>query len=242
MENGDDTRLRFRQQPSGSAGNDFIRVRPPVARPQAAPMPQLQPTLHVRPPAVTQTTTTPQPTQAKRTKYVFKRKWFWATAVIIVILPVAYLFANHSHSKQTTPSVKGVQTINNPADKPTFSIYYPSPTPSELNLVADSVVYAKDTLSFILGQNNQKTLFVNEQPIDASFSFDSYKNKLTSPKSYQSTVGTGVFGGLDKGTVTAIKTDKNTLITVNCVGSNCSTITKQLLDDMQIITDPTTIN
>jgi hypothetical protein len=109
--------------------------------------------------------------------------------------------------------------------------------PPGLDAFKGSITYYKDSFTFILEQNGQKSFFIYEQPASTDPDFNSLKSKLAAPKNIALTTGQGVEGGLDSGTVTAVKTDKNTIIIVDCVKAVCSTTAHDIISNMQINSD-----
>jgi hypothetical protein len=133
-------------------------------------------------------------------------------------------------AQNKAPSVK-------PLEQPSFTTYYPSAMPDGLNLAKGSISYYKNSFTFILEQGGQKSFFVYEQPASTDPDFTGLKSKLAAPQSIALSVGQGIEGGLDNGTVTAIKTDKNTIIMVNCTKVVCSTAPRDIISSMQVNSD-----
>jgi hypothetical protein len=123
-----------------------------------------------------------------------------------------------------------------PLVKPDFSAYYPNPLPDGLSTSNGSIVYTKNSFTFILKQGGKNSFFVSEQPAASDPNLSALKSKLVAPKALTLSVGQGIVGGLEAGTVSAVKTKTGTLIVVNCVNTNCATMPKLILSDMQATT------
>jgi hypothetical protein len=174
----------------------------------------------------------------KKRKIGFK-KVLSVSTVALLLIACSYVFiatgdegANKSSAKahSNQPSIKPLESTG-------FTTYYPSPLPPGLKPMKGSITYYKDSFTFILEQNGQKSFFIYEQPASTDPDFNSLKSKLAAPKNIALTVGQGVEGGLDNGTVTAVKTDKNTILMVDCIKAVCSTTAHDILSNMQVNND-----
>lgn len=109
--------------------------------------------------------------------------------------------------------------------------------PDNLTISKGSIAYYKDSFTFILEQGGKKNFFIYEQPGSTDPDFSSLKSRIVAPQNIALSVGQGVEGTLDAGTVTAVKTDKNTIMIVDCTKPVCSTVPRDLLSSMQVVTD-----
>jgi hypothetical protein len=133
------------------------------------------------------------------------------------------------------------QSHTAPLVPPEFTVYYPTPIPDGLSTTKNSIVYSKNSFSFILQQNGQNHFFVNEQPAATDPDFSILKGQIAGPKNLTTTIGPGVTGTVDGGTITAAMTNKNTLITINCVKITCAPLSEQILSSMQLNDSPDSI-
>jgi hypothetical protein len=208
----------------------------------ARPFPQMQNQMHQtsHQPAGTQQTAKPMTFEApKQKRSIGLKKILSLSTVALLLIACSYVFiatgndgANKSSAKAQNrqPSIK-------PLENTGFTTYYPSPLPPGLKPMKGSITYYKDSFTFILMQNGQKSFFVYEQPASTDPDFNSLKSKLVAPKNIALTIGQGVEGGLDNGTVTAVKTDKNTIMIIDCSKTVCSTLPREILSNMQVNSD-----
>jgi hypothetical protein len=222
-----------RSHPTQRPMNDFGR---PVSQ---KPMQNSMPPQPVQQPQQTMRPMTFEP--PKKKKKIRTRKLLSAVSVAILLIACAYVFiaTGNDSSKKTSVKVKAQngQPAIKTLEKADFTTYYPNPMPEGLKAMKGSITYYKDSFTFILEQNGQKSFFVYEQPGSTDPDFNSLKGKLAAPKNIALTIGQGVEGELDNGTITAVKTDKDTIIIVDCVKAVCSTTAHDLLSNMQINSD-----
>jgi hypothetical protein len=170
-----------------------------------------------------------------------QRRKLWlpiATVLIIAIAFSLYIFIAQHNKK---PAKKLVQSNSFTGEKPTFTIYYPSSAPAGISIDRGSVKTAKDIFSFNLKQNGSQDFAVTEQSAGDNFDVKDFKKKLTSAQDFDTDLGQGVIGGLDKGLITAVKTKTDTLIIVNCVNTLCSIPSREILNNMKIVSDLSTL-
>lgn len=173
---------------------------------------------------------------AKKKRQISKpSKTFIALGVAIALVVGSFVFIN---SKNRAPATqpKSQQETRKPFETPSFTTYYPNPMPAGLSIVKGSIAYYKDSFTFIMQQNDQK-FFVYEQPAATDPNLASLKSKLAAPKKLTLSVGQGVEGSLDIRTITALKTDKGTNITISCSKAACNTISRQILSNMKLNSD-----
>jgi hypothetical protein len=203
-------------------------------QPGASPQRPLQHVQQQRPTAKTQTDLKQQADDFKKQKKTHRnsklKKWLLIAGIPLLLLAgiVVFVAVKGDSKKPTT------QTQAKPLVPPEFTIYYPNPLPDGLNTTKNSINYSKGSFSFILQQNGQNHFFVNEQPASVDPDFSVLKGQITAPTSITTTLGQGITGTVDGGTITAAKTDKNTLITVNCVKITCEPLSEQILSNMQV--------
>jgi hypothetical protein len=176
--------------------------------------------------------------QPKKKRKIFKSKKVFLPLVVIALLVVGIFAFINLTKDDAKPIVKAHPLPSvKPLEKPDFTVYYPTPMPSGVSTAKGSIAYYKESFTFIIEQNGQKSFFVYEQPAATDPDFNGLKSKLAAPKNFTLSIGQGIEGGLDNGTVTAAKTDKNTIIIINCTKSNCGDTPKDLLSSMQINDD-----
>jgi hypothetical protein len=181
---------------------------------------------------------TPLTFEAPKIKQKKGKKVLAAVAMAVLLAAAGFLFiAGGNDSGKPSVKAQSSQPSVKPFEKPNFTVYYPNPMPAGLKAARGSISYYNNSFTFILEQNGQKSFFVYEQPASTDPEFNSLKSKLAAPKAIALTTGKGVEGGLDNGTVTAVKTDKNTIIIINCTKAVCSTLPRDLLSSMQLNTD-----
>lgn len=133
-------------------------------------------------------------------------------------------------------------TASSVAVPPTFTVYYPaSVLPSGLLANKSSIGYSQDSFNFAVAQNGQEQFYVYEQPAGNNFSFQRLKVRLGSPTEITTGLGSGIFGTIGTNLVTAVKTDKNTLIILNCTALACTVPSKQIIESLKVNTNPTQI-
>lgn len=158
-----------------------------------------------------------------------------------------------TQSKQTT-SNQQVQQLVPSATKPqastaaaksgppSFTVYYPSAAPPGLSLDKSSIAYSPDSFTFAAAQNGENQFFIYEQPAGNNFSYQRLKVRLGSPLDADTSLGKGIIGTIGTNLVTAVNTDKNTLIILNCTALACAAPSKQIIDSLKVNTDPTHIH
>jgi hypothetical protein len=169
-----------------------------------------------------------------------KRKISLLDKLLIVIGVAALLafagFSLASHkSGSSKTAAKGPSKA--PLVQPEFTTYFPQPMPTGLSVSKGTITYSKNSFTFIIKQDGQNRLFVYEQPDSTDPGFSSLKSTLAAPKSITLSTGTGISGGLNTGTATAVKTDKNTNILVNYTNSTDDNLSKQVLSSMKETSD-----
>jgi hypothetical protein len=169
-------------------------------------------------------------------KLLFKKSSLAILAVVLIGLAVAFVGLMHSHKESDTVA-KSTQPSIKPLEKPSFTVYFPSNMPEGLKASKESISYYKESFTFILEQGGKKSFFVYEQPASTDPDFSNLKSRIVAPHDISLSTGHGVEGTLDAGTVTAVKTDKNTILIVNCTKNVCSTLPRDILSNMQINTD-----
>jgi hypothetical protein len=179
-----------------------------------------------------------EPRETGKTKG--KRKVSLLDKVLIVVGVVALLaFASFSlathKSGSSKSSAKG--PTSTPLAQPTFATYFPQSIPTGLSVSKSSITYSKGSFTFIIKQGGQNRLFVYEQPASTDPDFASLKSTLAAPKNITLSVGSGISGGLNTGTATAVKTNKNTIILVNYTNSTDDNLSKQILSSMKETSD-----
>ncbi len=126
---------------------------------------------------------------------------------------------------------------------PTFPVYYPaSALPSGLLTDKSSIGYSQDAFNFAVTQNGEDRFYIYEQPAGNNFSFQRLKVRLGSPTDITTDLGSGIFGTIGTNLVTAVKTDRNTLIILNCTALACTVPSKQIIESLRINSDPTHIH
>jgi hypothetical protein len=169
-------------------------------------------------------------------KFILNKTSLIILAVILVGLAGAFVGFKHSSGKSEA-AVKNAQPSIRPMEKPSFTVYFPSNMPEGLKASKESISYYKESFTFILEQSGKKSFFVYEQPASTDPDFSSLKSRIVAPHDISLSVGHGIEGTLDAGTVTAVKTDKNTLLIVNCTKNVCSTMPRDILSNMQVSSD-----
>jgi hypothetical protein len=165
------------------------------------------------------------------------RKKFLAVAFVVIALGAAsflFMAGGNSNNEKSKVTAQNNQPTIKPLEKPGFTTYYPSPMPDGLQVAKGSVSYYKDSFTFIIEQGGIKSYFVYEQPANSDPDLNTLKSKLAAPKGIALTIGQGIEGSMDNGTVTAVKTDKNTNIIINCTKPVCSTAPRDILSNMQV--------
>jgi hypothetical protein len=178
----------------------------------------------------------------KKKKKIF-RKVITTTALVLALGACSFLFfvAGKSTDDKSKVTAQNNQPTVKPLEKPEFTTYFPSPMPTGITVAKGSISYYKDSFTYIFEQGGQKAYFVYEQPATSDPDLNSLKSKLAAPKGIALTLGQGIEGSLDNGTVTAVKTDKNTNIIINCTKIVCSTAPRDILSSMQVNDDLETI-
>jgi len=172
----------------------------------------------------------------KKRRFLSKLKRLVPIAAIGLVVAGVVLFllfkpdADKSNNKSSQP--RSAPLVN-----PEFTVYYPTSLPANIQTSKGSITYSKDSFTFILEEGGKKSFFVYEQPASTDPNLSSLKSKLAAPKDIALTVGQGIEGALDNGTITAVKTDKNTIIIINCLKTVCSTTPRDILSNMQTTTD-----
>jgi hypothetical protein len=216
------------------AMDDFSQPTRQASQPLATPRRQAQPTQQQKSAADTPADLKQQADDYKKQKKdhrssKLKRRILIAGVPLLLLAGIFVFVVVKGDSKKPT-----TQTQAKPLVPPEFTIYYPNPMPDGLNTTKNSINYSKGSFSFILQQNGQNHFFVNEQPASIDPDFSVLKGQITAPTSITTTLGPGITGTVDGGTITASKTDKNTLITVNCVKITCEPLSEQILSNMQV--------
>jgi hypothetical protein len=157
----------------------------------------------------------------------------------VMIMLIAGLTFTSFGRDTAQPKAKAQNTAptQKPLESPSFTPYFPSSLPDGLSVVKGSLSYYKESFTFILEQGGQKSFFVYEQPASLDPDLANLKTKLAAPQNISLSVGQGIEGSLDNGTVTAVKTDKNTVLIINCTKAVCSTAPRDILSSMQVSTD-----
>jgi len=166
------------------------------------------------------------------------KKLGWILGVIVIITAGFLTYkaiANNNGSKID----KNKASLSNSftGEKPEFTIYYPSSTPKNIKIDKGSIKTARDLFTFNMHENGKQNFAVNEQFAGNDFNFKDFKKKLYSPTEFKSSLGEGVFGGLDASLITAVKTKEDTLIIVNCVSTICIGPSRQIVENMKIVND-----
>jgi hypothetical protein len=167
------------------------------------------------------------------------RKVLASTALVLVLGACSFLFfvAGKSTDDKSKVTAQNSQPSVKPLEKPEFTTYFPNPMPTGIKVAKGSISYYKNSFTYIFEQGGQKSYFVYEQPATSDPDLNSLKSKLAAPKGIALTLGQGIEGSLDNGTVTAVKTDKNTNIIINCTKIVCSTAPRDILSRMQVNND-----
>jgi hypothetical protein len=175
----------------------------------------------------------------KKKKKISLKKILSTSMVAAILLACSFVFiaTGDKQSNKTTVKAQNGQPAVKPLEKTDFTPYYPNPLPPGLKARKSSITFYKDSFTFVLEQGGQKAFFVYEQPESTDPGLSTLKSKLAAPKDIALTIGSGIEGGLDNGTVTAVKTDKNTIIIVDCIKAVCSTTAHDILSNMQVNTD-----
>jgi hypothetical protein len=235
----------FKKRPTNANQPRPVNPRPSNARPGPAmdgfssPARHAQPARHhpQKPARSTQQTAQPQPQvdltpppkKKKKLGLQKNNKLFLSLCVLAVFL-IGFFVPN-------TPD-KTNQPAQIPLVPPEFTVYYPNPMPEGLSTTKKSIVYSKNSFSFIMKQEGENRYFVNEEPASTDPGFTSLKAGISAPKAFSTTLGAGVTGSLDSGTVSAVKTDKNTTIVINCVKTTtCFATSQQIFSAMQVNTN-----
>jgi hypothetical protein len=188
---------------------NFAPPQPTQNRPAVPHNPYAQPPNYQQPPQPyaqpqqpAQPLTFEPPKKARRISF---KKVISVSMVALVLVACSYVFfaTGDNTSKKTTVKAQNSQPSIKPLESTGFSTYYPNPMPPGLEAFKGSITYYKDSFTFILEQNGQKSFFIYEQPASTDPDFNSLKSKLAAPKNIALTTGQGVEGGLDSGTVTA---------------------------------------
>lgn len=156
-----------------------------------------------------------------------------ATVLLLIIGGALFAVHNSGASKVNASS----KTALKPLTPPDFTVYYPQPLPDGLSTVKGTVTYSKNSFTYIISQNGKKAFFVYEQPSTTDPGFKSLQTSLTNVKPITLSIGKGVAGTLNTGTITAVTTDKNTNLIINCINTICSTVPEDILSNMQLTTD-----
>jgi hypothetical protein len=166
----------------------------------------------------------------KRRLLGFNKLSIAASAGVLLIAVFAFMTLKPASNKAAPrPRATSAPLVN-----PDFTVYYPTPLASDLSVKKGSIVYSKDSFTFILQQNGQNHFFVYEQPASTDPDLTTLKSKLTAPTNFSLSLGQGLTGGLGTGTITAVKTDKDTIIIVNCTAAFCGSIPQQILSNMHV--------
>jgi hypothetical protein len=228
------------QRPIQRPVNDFGPQQPQSRLNQQQPFAQPAPGL-----APTQQNFQPQPANGprmfeppKKAKRGKIKKILALTGVVALIAAGSFMFMNGKNNSQTSVAkAQNKQPAIKPLESPGFTTYYPNPMPDDLKATKGSITYYKDSFTFILEQGGQKSFFVYEQPASTDPDLNTLKGKLAAPKDISLTIGKGIEGGLDNGIVTAVKTDKGTILIVSCTKVVCSTAPRDILSSMQVSSD-----
>jgi len=237
------------QQPRyAPAPQPITQQRPPNLNPQPyynqRPVPQSQP-FQPQPPQQAapintdfSPKTSPHQKAKKKLQLPKTSKLSFALGMVFVAIVAGLLFTNiGKDSPQPKASAQKPGPSQKPLEQPSFTTYYPSPLPDGLSLSKGSIAYYKNSFTFILEQAGKKSFFVYEQPASTDPDFSSLKSRIVAPQSIALSVGQGIEGSLDNGTVTAVKTDKNTIMIVDCSKTVCSTLPREILSNMQVNSD-----
>lgn len=150
------------------------------------------------------------------------------------------LFGSNSstQSKSTGSSDSNTTTSKQP---PEFTVYYPTKPPAGLSVDEQSIDYSKNYYNFALKQDGENHFFIYEQPAEELFSYQRLKVKMGTPTEIDTKLGKALIGTIGTNFVTAFKTDKNTLIIINCTALACASPSKVLLESLRINDNPTNI-
>jgi hypothetical protein len=222
----------------------------PQPHPNQLPQPQLQPFRPQQPlqsqpyqqEAPVSTDFSPQNSQYKKAEKKFrilrpsKLSFVMGTAFILIV--AGLLFTNiGKDTAQPKATAQKAAPAQKPLEQPDFTTYFPNPLPDGLSVAKGSISYYKNSFTFILEQSGKKSFFVYEQPASTDPDFSSLKSRIAAPQNIALSVGQGVEGTLDNGTVTAVKTDKNTIMIIDCSKTVCSTLPREILSNMQVNSD-----
>jgi hypothetical protein len=209
-----------------------LNQQQPFAQPAPRPV-DAQPNPRPQPP--NEPMTFQPPKKAKRGK---TKKILALTGVVALIAAGSFVFMNGQHNSQSSVAkAQGKQPAIKPLENPGFTTYYPNPMPDGLKATKGSITYYKDSFTFVLEQGGEKSFFVYEQPANTDPALSTLKGKLAAPKDISLTIGKGIEGGLDNGTITAVTTDKGTILIVSCTKVVCSTAPRDILSSMQVNAD-----
>jgi hypothetical protein len=174
----------------------------------------------------------------KKAKHGKTKKILAFAGVAVVIAAGSFIFMNsQNNNRDSVAKAQGKQPAIKPLESPGFTTYYPTSMPDGLKATKGSITYYKDSFTFILEQGGQKSFFVYEQPASTDPDLNTLKGKLAAPKDISLTIGKGIEGGLDNGIITAVKTDKGTILIVSCTRVVCSTAPRDILSNMQTNSD-----
>jgi hypothetical protein len=155
------------------------------------------------------------------------------TVFLLVAVGVFLFIAN----KPNDPKDAKAKKTAVPLVPPEFTVYYPKSLPSGLSVSKSAVTYSKDSFTFIVKQGGQNQFFVYERPAANDPDFGNLKTSLAAPKNIALTLGPGISGGLNTGTITAVKTDRNTSIIINSLNTNNDAAAKDIITAMQVTND-----
>jgi hypothetical protein len=244
----------FRSQPANAPGpglrpaasqagavrtaNDFAPrpaafSMPQQANPAAQPAPRAQyqnPTEEYITLNAQQVAQNQAPKKARMSK---TKKLLLAAPALLLVVAGGFALSTNDHG---APKTTKAHATSVPLVPPEFSVFFPKSLPSGLSTSKGSITYTKSSFTFIIKQGGQNQFFVYERPASSDPDFASLKTTLIAPKSITLTVGPGISGGLNTGTVTAIKIE-NTMVMINSLNTNNDDAAKNILANMQVTND-----
>jgi hypothetical protein len=170
----------------------------------------------------------PQKARMNKTK-----KLLLAAPAVLLLLAGGFALSSNN---QGAPKTTKAHATSVPLVPPEFSVYFPKSLPSGLSTSKGSITYTKNSFTFIIKQGGQNQFFVYERPASSDPDFASLKTTLVAPKSIALSIGPGISGGLNTGTVTAIKIE-NTMVMINSLNTNNDDAAKNILSSMQVTND-----
>ena len=223
--NDEELRSRFRRSFASEPERSGVRPPPKTSQPNPVapdPTPIINKAPQANTPAATNThnlaTVEKRPVSRKPKSNRSIKKPLFIITVLLVALGLSaggFTFYESKQSKSDKTNVLGQAT-----QSVTIPLYYPKNLPNGYTDNNDSLAIKQNVFySSVTGPNNTK-FYITQQPIPDNFNFVDFSKKFLNPDTFSSDAGQVVAGQVGSNTIGSIKTNKNTWILINSIGTN----------------------